>query len=135
MSRGGYREKAGRKSGWYHPETCTIRVPAIFADRLLEIAHALDSGEVIDFVTQSKRSDTKSKRNIDFVSKSKIDNVTESNEACPNCGANDWTVEGYRTLKSGQRKQKRKCKQCDRIWSVALDDKNGESYGLLKTGG
>ncbi len=135
MSRGGYREKSGRKSGWNHADTKTIRVPMVFADRLLEIAHALDSGEVIDSVTksidsvtQSKQSVTEPNRKVDSVSKSKSDNVTKSmdsvtrsNQVCPNCGSEDWGVEGYRTVKSGQRKQKRKCKRCDRIWSVAIE--------------
>jgi hypothetical protein len=51
MARGGYREKAGRKSGWVSgckfEDTKLIRVPVTIADRLLEIAHKLDSGEII----------------------------------------------------------------------------------------
>lgn len=106
MARGGYREQAGRKSSWQHSETRTIRVPAVFAERLLEIAHALDSGQSVDIVTKSKQ------RN---------DSVSQSNEMCPNCGASSWRIEGYRTLASGVRKQKRQCRECDRIWSVPVD--------------
>lgn len=57
MTRGGYREKAGRKSTWVSgckfEETKLIRVPIAISDRLLEIAHKLDSGESIDLVTES----------------------------------------------------------------------------------
>ena len=45
MPRGGYREKAGRKSNWLHPKTITIRVPEVIAQELLVIAHKLDAGE------------------------------------------------------------------------------------------
>lgn len=48
MSRGGYREKAGRKSGWVNTQTTTIRVPEIFASQLLSIAKKLDSGDNLD---------------------------------------------------------------------------------------
>lgn len=49
MTRGGHREKAGRKSTWKsgcrYEETKLIRVPIQLAEKLLEIAHKLDSGE------------------------------------------------------------------------------------------
>lgn len=114
--RGGFREGAGRRSGWINKETQTIRVPKIFAAQLLEIAKKLDEGEVIDFVSKSKNG-------IESVTKSKLkraDSVTESNDSCPYCGASDWGIEGYRTLQSGQRKQKRICKNCARMWSVSI---------------
>lgn len=84
MPRGGYRENAGRKSGWNYPDTQTIRVPKIYAAQLLKIARRLDSGESIEFVSKSKtESDTKSKTGSkvtkDSVSKSNEDSVTESN--------------------------------------------------------
>ena len=45
MTRGGYREKAGRKSTWVSgckfEETKLIRVPIAISDRVLEIAHKL----------------------------------------------------------------------------------------------
>ena len=50
MGRGGYREKAGRKSGWNHSSTQTIRVPKAFAAQLLEYAKRLDAGERLEIV-------------------------------------------------------------------------------------
>ena len=86
MSRGGTRPNAGRKSGWNHGETRTIRVPTIFAEQLLEIARRLDQGDSIKFVTQSKKiltqnqdeTVTKSTPKKDLVTKSKIESVPES---------------------------------------------------------
>lgn len=63
MGRGGQREGAGRKSGWKHPETQTIRVPKIFAAQILDYARQLDAGggvpeheipEQVDFETFSE---------------------------------------------------------------------------------
>jgi hypothetical protein len=58
MPRGGHRDKAGRRSTWQSnckfSETKLIRVPTAIANQLLDIAHRLDAGEVLDFVTQSK---------------------------------------------------------------------------------
>ena len=57
MPRGGRRDGAGRKSTWVSgckfEDTKLIRVPVAIADRLLEIAHKLDSGETIDLETKS----------------------------------------------------------------------------------
>lgn len=57
MPRGGSREGAGRKSTWAsgckQSDTKIIRVPIAIADQLLEIAHRLDAGEFLDFVTNS----------------------------------------------------------------------------------
>ena len=53
-TRGGYRENAGRKSGWNHRETCTIRIPKTFASQLVELARRLDNGEKFDTDTESK---------------------------------------------------------------------------------
>lgn len=50
MPRGGRREKAGRKSGWVNSETQLIRVPKIFASRLIEIAKYLDQGHEVQFM-------------------------------------------------------------------------------------
>jgi hypothetical protein len=44
MGRGGQREGSGRKSGWKHSETQTIRVPKIFATEILDYARQLDTG-------------------------------------------------------------------------------------------
>lgn len=58
MGRGGSRKGAGRKSTWVSgrkfEDTTLIRVPKEYATKLLEIAHRLDAGEVIDFVTKPK---------------------------------------------------------------------------------
>lgn len=48
MTRGGYRKNAGSKPKWRHGKTKTIRVPIALADRIMEVAQALD------FETQSK---------------------------------------------------------------------------------
>ena len=46
MTKGGYRENAGRKSEWLSPgATRPIRVPELLADQILEIARRLDRGE------------------------------------------------------------------------------------------
>ena len=55
-TRGGYRENAGRKSGWNHRDTCTIRIPKTFACELVELARRLDNGEKIDIDTESKQT-------------------------------------------------------------------------------
>lgn len=115
-SRGGNREGAGRKSAWKSGKTQTIRVPKVFVNRLMQIAHTLDSGGTIEIVTKSIQ-DT---NDLITESKQRNDSVIKSNSVCPDCGFDDWKVEGYRTLKSGQKKQKRQCRNCDRIWSVAI---------------
>lgn len=53
-NRGGYRENAGRKSGWNHSQTCTIRIPKTFASQLVELARRLDNGGKFDTDTESK---------------------------------------------------------------------------------
>jgi hypothetical protein len=67
MPRGGKREGAGRKTTWASgrsiEDTTVIRVPKEFASKLLEIAHKLDAGESIDFVTNSSY-DTVTQSNI-----------------------------------------------------------------------
>lgn len=55
VGRGGYRDKAGRKSSWQHSATQTIRVPKVFAQELMKIAHQLDNGKAIDTDTKSKQ--------------------------------------------------------------------------------
>jgi hypothetical protein len=42
--RGGSRTGGGRPSIWQHSPTRTIRVPEVFAEKLLEIAEQLDKG-------------------------------------------------------------------------------------------
>lgn len=57
-NKGGYREGAGRKSSWSSgckfEDTKLIRVPTTIAEQVLEIAHKLDSEEQIDLVSKSK---------------------------------------------------------------------------------
>jgi hypothetical protein len=65
--RGGYRDNAGRKSSWRHSATQTIRVPKVFAQQLVKLAHQLDNGEAVDIDTKSKSGH--------------IDNDTDSNSA------------------------------------------------------
>ncbi len=65
--RGGYRDNAGRKSSWRHSATQTIRVPKVFAQQLVKLAHQLDNGEAVDINTKSKSGH--------------IDNDTDSNSA------------------------------------------------------
>lgn len=61
MPRGGKREKAGRKTGWgsgvKFEETTPIRIPKYLKDKLLEIAHRLDSGEDFDSVSNSNEQE------------------------------------------------------------------------------
>lgn len=54
MPRGGYRLGAGGKSSWLHGKTKVIRVPEALAEKLLEIARALDTGVSLTEVTESK---------------------------------------------------------------------------------
>jgi predicted nucleic acid-binding Zn-ribbon protein len=60
MPRGGRRENAGKKSRWESgrsfAETKVIRVPIEFADQLLNMAHKLDAGELIEIETNSNES-------------------------------------------------------------------------------
>ncbi len=58
MPRGGHRKGSGRpstwKSGCKFSETTVIRVPIKISEKLLEIAHSLDSGEIsLDSVTKT----------------------------------------------------------------------------------
>ncbi|RUS95304.1 hypothetical protein DSM106972_090800 [Dulcicalothrix desertica PCC 7102] len=47
-NRGGKRENAAGKPIWKNPYTCTIRVPKIYAQKVMQLAHRLDSGEEFD---------------------------------------------------------------------------------------
>lgn len=53
MARGGARKGAGRKSKWRNRKTKMIRVPEALSEDLLEIARKLDSGETIEFESDS----------------------------------------------------------------------------------
>jgi hypothetical protein len=54
---GGARENAGRKSTWNNQETCTMRIPKVFARRLYETAQKWDKQEDIEKETYSKSSE------------------------------------------------------------------------------
>jgi hypothetical protein len=58
MPRGGYHpnaERWGRKSAWQNESpTKTIRVPEALIEQVLDYAHKLDVGEIIDYDTKAK---------------------------------------------------------------------------------
>lgn len=55
MPKGGARPNSGPRPSWKHGKTTTIRVPIVLADKLLEIARALDENEDFEVDTGSKR--------------------------------------------------------------------------------
>ncbi len=72
---GGARENAGRKSIWNHQETCTMRIPKVFAPKLHEIAQKWDKEPSLEFEINSKPPKD------EYVSNSngqKLENQTES---------------------------------------------------------
>ena len=77
--RGGRRENAGRKSNWKNKDTITIRVPRAIVFQVIEVAHRIDSGETIEFDTESKTVE------YDLIAKSystKNEMLTQSNQDC-----------------------------------------------------
>ena len=86
MPRGGKREGAGRKTTWASgrgiEDTRVIRVPKEFASKLLEIAHKLDAGESIDFVTNSNY-DTLTQSNIAATPAQVIDSAASTEFVIP----------------------------------------------------
>jgi hypothetical protein len=60
MVRGGQRQGAGRKSTWESKtrfeDTVVVRVPRNIKDKILEIAHKLDSGEIIEILIQGLKN-------------------------------------------------------------------------------
>lgn len=82
MPRGGFRENAGRKSEWASgrtfAETKPIRVPREYSDFLLEIAHRLDAGEVIDLDTESLQQENQQLKEQVNKLKYEIDQATRS---------------------------------------------------------
>ena len=81
MPRGGKREGAGRKTTWASgrgiEDTTVIRVPKEFASKLLEIAHKLDAGASIDFVTNSNY-DTVTQSNITTLPTQVVDSAAST---------------------------------------------------------
>lgn len=93
MVRGGQRQGAGRKSTWESKtrfeDTVVVRVPGKIKDKILEIAHKLDSGEIIDLDTNSKIEELEgrissleleNKLLIEQLEKYRCDLETESNK-------------------------------------------------------
>lgn len=66
MPRGGYRLGAGGKPTWSHGRTKVIRVPEALAEKLLEIARALDIGMSLTEVTESKNEPVTESKVIDL---------------------------------------------------------------------
>ena len=74
---GGARENAGRKSTWNHKETCTIRIPKVFAPKLHEIAQKWDKNSLIEFDTNSSRQEVE---NGTESSQIKLDSVSKTSQ-------------------------------------------------------
>ena len=70
MPRGGAREGAGKKNTWKSGskfnETKVIRVPTKIADRVLELAHDLDSGIDYELETKSLKQENKKLKENQF---------------------------------------------------------------------
>lgn len=56
MPRGGVRSGAGARGKWKHGKTKMIRVPEVLADQILQYAHNLDEGAIIESVTESNNN-------------------------------------------------------------------------------
>ena len=74
---GGARENAGRKSIWNHKETCTIRIPTVFAPKLHEIAQKWDKTPLLEFDINSNLSQNESVSNS---SEQQLENRTKSSQ-------------------------------------------------------
>jgi hypothetical protein len=74
---GGVRENAGRKSIWNHKETCTIRIPTVFAPKLHEIAQKWDKDPSLELDINSISSQNESVANS---SDPQVENVIESSQ-------------------------------------------------------
>ncbi len=78
--RGGKRKNAGRKPIWNNSDTCTIRVPRIYARKLMQLARRWDSGEDVDIDTKSNQ--VNEALDNEFVTESndrELQQVTKSN--------------------------------------------------------
>lgn len=98
--RGGKREKAGRKSTWVSgckfEDTKLIRVPAAIAVQLLDLAHKLDAGDILDSETKPKTQNSKPDVSLEPFS-----------IACPKCLSTNFRKDG---LRNGE--QRYECKEC-----------------------
>jgi len=101
---GGRRENAGRKPIWNNTETCTIRVPKIYAHQVMQLAHQLDNGFNFESVIKSNQTDeAETSDDEDFSttkiqSHSTIDNDTKSNLA------NDFLTESKDVTNEDEKK-------------------------------
>ncbi|EAZ89058.1 hypothetical protein [Crocosphaera chwakensis] len=85
---GGARENSGRKSIWKNNETCTIRIPKVFAPKLHEIAQKWDKDPLLEFEMNSKSSKDEyisksSEQQLEHITESsrlKIDSVTKTSQ-------------------------------------------------------
>ena len=75
---GGARECAGRKSIWNHKETCTIRIPTVFAPKLHEIAQKWDKDPSVESEINSIYPQDESVANS---SEQQLENGTKSNQS------------------------------------------------------
>lgn len=75
---GGARENAGRKSIWNNSETCTIRIPQIFAQRLHEIAQIWDKEGIFEIDIHSSSSNYAS---VSQVKSQNLEKITDSSLA------------------------------------------------------
>ena len=75
---GGARENAGRRSIWNQKETCTIRIPTVFAPKLHEIAQKWDKDPSLEFEINSKSPKDEYVANS---SEQQLENETKSSQS------------------------------------------------------
>ena len=80
--RGGARTGGGRPSPWQHQPTCTIRVPEILAETLLEIARELDKGleETLVIEPKSHGVNRQAKKEVLSLSQLRVYSFSHSHE-------------------------------------------------------
>lgn len=105
MPRGGRRENAGRKSNWESgrsfAETKVIRVPAEFAEQLLEMAHKLDAGVPTELVTNSDEVSSEEVRALQEVVEKLQERVTELESQLNDANLEEKRVRVLASLKRG----------------------------------
>lgn len=118
MTRGGKRDRSGRKSTWASgckfEDTKLIRVPAAIADQLLELAHKLDAGEILQLAKPPRRLSP----NTDF------------GVACPECKSIHLRKDGFQ-----KGEQRFACKECGRKFlnhlGIGISDLETNSNNLV----
>lgn len=133
MPRGGKRDGAGRPSVWQHKETKLVRIPVAIADQLMDIAHKLDRGEVLDFVTNSVGVQLEAPTAVSQMTVWEADKPTSKLvEELPSI------ADGKRWLTTTQAFERAKERGCERNlngfkgWSRRSPDKCLELHGLRK---